>query len=134
MLLVDSECAITEASGWEHLRARDGWDRPGGARDEQAHLMVECMEAWFLADREQLAGYFGQGFAESALPANANPEAVAKSDLLESLKSATRNCKTKARYDKGKHSFEILGKLNAQAVGRACAHAKRLLDVLRQTL
>ena len=32
-----------------------------GATDEQAHLMVQCMEAWFLADRETLAAVFGRG-------------------------------------------------------------------------
>ena len=31
--------------------------------------MVQCMENWFLADRETLRAYFGQGYKETALPA-----------------------------------------------------------------
>ena len=47
--------------------------------------MVECMEAWFLADRAALLRFYGQGFNENALPATTtNPEQVRKVDLYES--------------------------------------------------
>ena len=54
-LLVDSETAVTTGqSAWRHLGARDGWDRPPQAGDDQAFLMVQVMETWFLADRNAL--------------------------------------------------------------------------------
>ena len=52
VLLVDSEGPVgMDAGPWQHLKDRDGWDRPDGADDDHIHLMVQCMEAWFLADR-----------------------------------------------------------------------------------
>ena len=67
---MDSEGPVAQGAGpWAHLRARDGWIRPADATDENAHLMVQCMETWFLADRDNLADYFGHGFNPNALPA-----------------------------------------------------------------
>ena len=54
VLLVDSEEAVNSVSNpWKHLKERkgDGWKKPEKADDESVHLMVQCMEAWFLADR-----------------------------------------------------------------------------------
>lgn len=65
LLLVDSEVPVSD-SPWRHLQSRDAWSRPEGAQDEQAHLMVQVMESWFLADRPALVRHFGQGFRESA--------------------------------------------------------------------
>src|SRR5205085_5589495 len=55
ILLVDSEEAVT-SSPWQHLEAREGdkWRRPARAVEDQAHLMVQAMEAWFLADPQAL--------------------------------------------------------------------------------
>ena len=69
VLLVDSEGPVADGyRSWLHLKTRDGWDRPHDATDEHAHLMVQCMEAWFLADKDGLAAYFGRGFNRNALP------------------------------------------------------------------
>ena len=63
VLLVDSEQPVNTGVGsWSHLKSRDDWDQPTGATDEHAHLMVQCMEAWFLADRGTLGTYFGAEF------------------------------------------------------------------------
>ena len=70
VLLVDSEAPVAEGAGpWTHLRDRlgDGWNRPRGAADEHAHLMVQCMEAWFLADPGTVSAYFGNRFRPGAL-------------------------------------------------------------------
>ena len=108
VLLVDSEDPVAGGSGpWLHLRTRDGWERPEEATDENAHLMVQCMESWFLADKDRLVAYFGQGFSRNALPGRREIEEVAKGDVLEGLKRATSQCK-KGEYGKGRHSFEIL--------------------------
>ena len=65
------------------MGTRDGWEKPDEAADDNAHLMVQCMETWFLADKDGLAAYFGQGFNRNALPGRQEIEDVAKDDLLE---------------------------------------------------
>ena len=63
LLLVDSEAPIkTGHSVWQHLQVRDGWDQMPEADDDQAFLMVQIMETWFLADRDSLKRYFGAEF------------------------------------------------------------------------
>ena len=132
VLLVDSENPVADGSGpWLHLRARDGWEKPDEATDENAHLMVQCMEAWFLADKDNLAAYFGHGFNRNALPGRQEIEDVAKGDVLGGLKNATRQCK-KGEYGKGRHSFDILEQTDPANVMAASPHARRLVETLRQ--
>ena len=132
VLLVDSEAPIAVGSGsWQHLAQRDGWDRPGEVTDEHAHLMVQCMEAWFLADKEGLATYFSHGFNRNALPGPLEIEAVAKADVLDGLKNATRRCK-KGQYGKGRHSFDILEQTDPTKVFETSPHARRLIETLRE--
>ena len=132
VLLVDSEDPVADGAGpWLHLRTRDGWESPDDATDENAHLMVQCMETWFLADKDRLAAYFGQGFNRNALPGRPEIEDVAKRDVLEGLKRATRQCK-KGEYGKGRDSFEILKQVQPANVIAASPHARRLIEALRQ--
>ena len=132
VLLVDSEGPVADGSGtWLHLGTRDGWERPDGAEDENAHLMVQCMEAWFLADKDNLAAFFGQGFNRNALPSSQKIEDVAKRDVLEGLRRATRRCK-KGEYGKGRHSFDMLEQTDPAKVMNASPHARRLVEILRQ--
>ena len=61
ILLVDSEGPVEpHVSPWDYLRKREGdkWSKPKSATDDQVHLMVQCMEAWFMADREAVVKYF----------------------------------------------------------------------------
>jgi len=89
------------------------------------------MEAWFLADRETLAGYFGQGFRINALSMQPNVELIDKLDVFESLKAATRNCKTKKPYHKTRHGYELVGLIRPDEVRRGSpTHAARLFDCL----
>ena len=128
LLLVDSEDMVSE-SPWRHLKSRDGWNCPDGAQEEQAHLMVQVMESWFLADRPALVRHFGQGFRESALPHQTRLEEIPKQTVFDSLKSATRDSRAGA-YAKGKHSFEILGKIDPSKVRSVSPHADRLLRAI----
>lgn len=131
MLLVDSEGPVSGGSGtWSHLKAHDNWDKPSGAADDDGHLMVECMEAWFLADKDTLASHFGTGYSANAIPADPSIERVPKRDIEDGLRNATRNC-SRGRYDKGRDSFAILGKLDPQKVTDASPHAARLVRTLR---
>ena len=68
LMLLDSERPLQqEHTAWQHLEVRDGWERPDDASDDQAFLMLQVMETWFLADREMLVSYFGSNFRQSHL-------------------------------------------------------------------
>ena len=131
MLLLDAERAVGETGPWQHLKDRDGWDRPDGATDDQCHLMVQAMESWFLADRTALEKYYGQDFQETALPSNPQIEQVPKGDVLHGIRRATDST-TKGRYDKGRHSFEILAKIDPEKVTDASRHARRFVETLQK--
>lgn len=128
VLLVDSEAPVTEQNApWTHLRLRDGWDQPPGTDDDNAHLMVQCMEAWFFADADALQAYYGPHFNANAIPDRKDIENIPKQDLFRTLKSATRNTQ---EYDKGGHSFGILSHLDPDKVKAASPYANRLIRVL----
>ena len=129
LLLVDSEGPVDEPEPWSHLKRSDGWDRPGTAPDASAHLMVQCMESWFYADKESLEAFFGTGFNRNALSGH-NVEEIPKADVERGLRSATQGCR-KGTYRKGDHSFTILRELDAEKVCAASPHAKRLIETLR---
>ena len=139
MLLVDSEAPVNpehqagQAADWQpwrHLKARDNWPEPAGATDADCHLMVQCMESWFLADRDTLAGYFGHGFRGNALPATDAIEGIAKEQVMDGLQQATHACPTKGRYNKGQHSFELLGKIRPRRVCDQSPWARRFIGRL----
>ena len=115
VLLVDSEGPTSEGIGvWSYLKSRDRWEPPEGVADDNAHLMVQCMEAWFLADRETLARFFGTGFHASALPGRIDIENVPKKRLVDAIENATRQCRPKGRYDKG--GLQEIGWIGGSAV------------------
>lgn len=129
ILLVDSEDGV-EAGPWAHLKRRDNWHKPAAATDDNAHLMAQCMESWFLADKDKLAAFFGDGFNRGALPARLAVEEIPKEDVLNGLKAATRNCGKQGEYHKGRHSFKILSCLDPEKVTAASPHARRLVKTL----
>ncbi len=142
ILLVDSEDPIRpdhQGHPWLHLchRLGDHFIRPPAATDDHAHLMVPCMEAWFLADRGTLAAYFGQGFHPDSLPNPAHDlESVPKDEIMRTLGKACSNCKVKDKqhYRKGVHSFAILVRINPDLVRAASPHARRFLGLLEAKL
>jgi hypothetical protein len=131
LLLVDSEAPINSPSVWQHVLLREGdkWEKPDNATEEHLHFMVECMETWFIADKQALVTYYGKNFKQNALPQNTTIEAISKSDLYGGLKKATKDT-TKGTYSKGGHSFEILSKIDANKVIENSPHAKKLHDRL----
>ena len=134
ILLVDSEGPVASGSSpWAHLKTRDGWDQPTGVTDGQAHLMVQCMEAWFLADKDTLADYYGEGFNRNALPGRQDIEQIAKADVEKALENATRNTRTQGQYHKTRHGFELLSRMDPAKVRRASEHANRLCETLETT-
>ena len=140
-LLVDSEDPVDAShqqgnpdqwKPWDHLHQRDGWNKPANADDTHCHLMVQCMEAWFIADRQALAAFFGQCFRQNQLPDSANSmESIAKRQLYTSLANATKGCQ-KGQYGKGAHSFKLLASINPESIKTASPWAKRLIDTLEE--
>jgi len=134
ILLVDAEEAVHHTS-WQHLRERvgDQWRRPNGVTDDQAQLMVQVMEAWFFADRDGIARYYGQKFLRKSLPGQPNIELISKRDVYDSLRHATSQTQ-KGEYHKTRHAFELLELIDPSLVRAASVHANRLLEVLEREL
>lgn len=132
ILLVDSEEAISAGGPWEHVRRRDGdqWARPADASEDQLHLMVQAMEAWFYADRDALASFYGSGFRPGPLSSRAKVEEIPKGDLFSGLQRATRECGRKGEYSKGGHSFQLLALIDPARVQGASPYARRLIETL----
>lgn len=143
VLLVDSEAPVPgkhqqrDPAAWQpwlYLKQRkgDSWDKPAAGVDADCHLMVQVMESWFLADRETLKNFFGQGFKENSLPAAGKAiESVSKAEVYQSLADATSGCKTKAKYGKGEHSFKLLKLVDPATVTAASPWAARFVAQMK---
>lgn len=131
-LLADSEAPVEGSNPWDHVRSRegDGWERPHGATADDLHLMVQLMESWLLADREALARFFGPGFRAGALPKNPDLEAIPKQDVIAGLLAASKPSR-KGTYGKGRHSFDLLGRIDPETLASASPWARRFLDHMR---
>jgi hypothetical protein len=137
ILLVDSEAPIEprDQQGknlrqwlpWSHLAERDNWDKPSASNDVDCHLMVQCMESWLIADQDALSGYF-RNFDTKKLPKNKSVEDIGKVDLYRSMDAAIRAADRKKSYSKGKHSFGILGEIDAAKIMVASPWAKRFVE------
>jgi Domain of unknown function (DUF4276) len=132
ILLVDSEEPVTTGS-WQHLRDRtgDNWPRPTNAGEDQAHLMVQVMESWFLADKHVLTDYYGPEFLFNSLPGQPRIELVAKKDVFNALQHASKKTQ-KGEYHKTRHGFDLLALIDPARVRAASNHADRLLAVLER--
>ena len=130
ILLVDSEGPVAAAhSVWQHLRMRDRWDKPASAGDDQAFLMVQVMETWFLADRNGLQTYFGDRFMANAIRQWPQLEEVPKETVFDTLEKATAGCSKP--YSKGKVATNLMAQIDPGLIEDACPHAKSLLARLR---
>ncbi len=130
VLLVDSETTVTETA-WQHLKLREGdkWLRPAPALEDQAHLMVQVMEAWFLADQRALSTYYGQGFLRNSLPRQKTIELIDKERVFKALSHASKPTQ-KGEYHKTRHGFDLLELIDPGLVRAASPHAETLLSVL----
>ena len=135
LLMVDSEKPISPAHEpptgnqflpWDHLKSSDNWDKPHQATDTDCHLMVQCMESWFIADWETVARFFGKDYKDTAKPSQTS-ENISKDEVFKALAKATRDCKSGA-YGKGPHSFKLLALIKPDRVSEASPWAKRFID------
>lgn len=127
VLLVDAEAPVI-ATPWAHLKIRDGWDNPG-VNDDSCHLMVQTMEAWFIADADALASYYGQGFHRGAIPANPNVESIAKAAIETALVNSTRHT-GKQKYNKIQDASRLLERIDPDIVRAKAPHCDRLFTLL----
>ncbi|NET59902.1 MAG: DUF4276 family protein [Symploca sp. SIO2E6] len=133
VLLVDSEGPVDKKqTPWQYLNSRDGWDSLG-TDDQHCHLMVQTMEAWFLADINALRQYYGQKLQESAVPKNPNIEEIDKVRLESSLEAATRHT-SKGQYHKTRHASKLLELLKVDKVRKASRYCDRFFITLTQVM
>lgn len=131
LLLIDSEDPISFGdSPWKYLATRpgDGFAKPDGVTDDCCHFMVSCMESWFMADKNVLSEFFEQDFNINLLPKRPDIESIPRDDIYKGLQSASANCKTKAKYGKGDHSFKILSMISPTLVRSQSKWADRFLN------
>lgn len=91
--------------------------------------MVELMEAWFLADGDALADYYGDGFRINAIGEAADVERIPKAAVLDRLKRATKNT-SKGEYDKVKHAPYLLERLSSERVQSRAANCRKLFQAV----
>jgi hypothetical protein len=153
-MLIDSEDPIAaNATPWQHLKTRDGWEQPDGATDEQVLFMTTCMETWIVADRVALKAHYGANLQEHALPALTQTkepkrsekdyvntdlpiatilEQRSRNDIQNALIHATRNCIN--TYKKGDRSFAILAELSFERIKLHVPNFKRTINILKKKL
>jgi hypothetical protein len=137
IVLVDSEEAVAQSdetpqspAAWHHLKRLDNWERPIGAQDDQAQLMVTCMETWLMADRPALLRVFGAGLQESALLPTSDLETRSREEVQGALENATKACGRAKVYSKGRRSFQVLGLVDPALLQRYLPHFRRFVATL----
>lgn len=132
-MLIDSEEPVANIEQtWAHLKARDNWDTPSGATDEQVLFMTTCMETWIVADRPTLKEHYGHKLQENALPPTNCLENRSRHDVHDKLERATRECSN--AYQKGKRSFVVLGELNPTTLESLLPSFARMKKILNDKL
>lgn len=127
ILLVDAEGPVTEPP-WKHLQLRDNW-ADLGCGDEQCQLMVQAMEAWFMADPEAIKTFYGKGFKAHALPKNADIEQLSKDTIAKSLKKSLQGT-NKPDYHKIQHGAKLLGLIAPAKVRQKSRHCDRIFTTI----
>jgi hypothetical protein len=121
----------------DYLSRRDGWDF-GVIEPETIHLMVQCMETWFVADPESLSNYYGTGFRKTALPVRKNLEEEPKVEVYKKLAKATRATKkgeySEANHAKVTHAKEILGRIDPNVIADRSSRFATFIEWLRRRI
>jgi hypothetical protein len=135
-LLVDSESAMAPAASdtaqdalirVAHLRQRqgagargqgDGWDLSNDVA-VRVHLMVQCMEAWIVADSDKLEEFYKKEFRRESLPKRTELEEEPKADIYSKLERATEGTQ-KGKYGKIKHASKLLGMIRPEEISKHC--------------
>lgn len=127
--LLDSDAPVDNQTAKAFLQTQNPLWHLQTVEENQCDLMIQIMESWFLADKEKLGEFYGQGFNQNTLPKNANVENVLKADVENGLANATRNTQ-KGEYHKTRHGAEILKLINPKKVRDAAPHCKEIFTVI----
>lgn len=122
ILLVDSEGPVNSPP-WQHVE----WDACSG--NDSCQLMVQTMEAWLIADRENLISFYGDKFNQNAIPDRRDVETIDKNTLKNSLSRATAGTQ-KGEYHKTQHGFDLLGTSNPDIVRNRARHCRMLFETI----
>lgn len=143
ILLVDSEEGLATETGnakrdaqarVAHLTRRDRWDLKNTS-PECIHLMVQCMEAWIVADADALETFYGKHFARKSLPVRQNLEEEPKQSIYDKLNKATSHKElTKGVYGKIKHASLILQRVDPAKVAQRCPRFATFIRWLEQAI
>jgi hypothetical protein len=87
------------------------------------------LEAWFLADKDALNAYYGQGFNPNPIPGNPNVEQIAKATVVDAMEIATRNTQ-KGKYRKIRDASRLLERISPTVVRAKSPHCDRLFTEL----
>jgi hypothetical protein len=138
VLLIDAESPVdSTVTPWDHLRNRTE-DHPWildavNFSDDQCHLMVQTMEAWFIADLDALREFYGEGFREDGIIQGMaqynNVETVSKDTLKVWLNAASRHAE-KGKYHKTRHAPKLLELLDVDKVRKASPYCDRIFTTL----
>lgn len=134
MLLIDSDRPVTKGPREHVLSLTKKSRRKATFVENQCHLKVQVMEAWFLGDVDALKRFYGKGFLEKHLPASRDVESIDKQKVETSLHDATRGSKSKGTYHKIKHASKLLKLISAAKVRNASEHCKRLFQTLNDSI
>ena len=133
ILLVDSEGPVQDGQEpYAYLRDHDRWSLEV-AENPRCHLMVQMMEAWFIADIDALRAFYGPEFHDRLLPRQTDVEQIAKNLLSSALDNATRHTK-RGKYHKIQHASKLLAKIDVQKVRRSAKHCERLFAFLTEQM
>lgn len=142
VLLVDSESPVAEnCTPWEHLRSRKE-DHPWiletqGIDDDCCHLMVQTMEAWFLADIDALNefynGEFKADYLYKRLEDYQSVERVSKYNLTKWLQAAAKKT-SKGKYHKTQHAPKLLALFDINKVRRASPSCDRVFTTITKII
>jgi citrate synthase len=137
LLLVDSEGPVKSETADKkqnaierknHLSERDRWDLKD-IPPQNIHLMIQCMEAWIVADAEALIAYYQKDFHQNKLPNRTNLEEEPKESVYKKLAEATRDTK-KGEYGKIKHASQLLALIDPAKVASRCPRFKTFAEWL----
>lgn len=139
MLLIDSEEPITDVNplanprvAWDFLNRSERVRRPPGTEDDQAQLMVACMETWIVVDRDALKRRF-RHLNENMLPPLSDMESRPKEAILNALRAATAHGGGR-EFNKARDSFDVLSAVDPAILEQYLPFFARFISALDSRL